>query len=212
MGAAGPLKTNVKTLYGIASNMKELRIREYDHPDERGWLQCRVLAFLETAFFDDVRTEKETYQSDSIELVAECDGMIVGLIDIEIEKADANHSGIIWHVAVHPNYQRSGIATNLLKEASARANAFQLTRLEAWTRDDDFVNDWYRSQGFKLIDSYYHIYANHNEVKDRSMFSWPSKDAYTMSAFIHYLGSDQKFISEFKRVHECRRYDLALDN
>lgn len=33
--------------------------REYRHDDERGWLRCRVLSFLDTAYFDSVLQTKE---------------------------------------------------------------------------------------------------------------------------------------------------------
>ena len=34
---------------------RELTIRPYRESDERGWVLCRVLAFLDSPFFDDVR-------------------------------------------------------------------------------------------------------------------------------------------------------------
>jgi class 3 adenylate cyclase len=37
-------------------------IRPYRDTDERGWLVCRVLSFLDSAFFDDVRQAKECYE------------------------------------------------------------------------------------------------------------------------------------------------------
>jgi len=30
-------------------------LRRYGEADEEGWVRCRVLAFLDSAFFDDVR-------------------------------------------------------------------------------------------------------------------------------------------------------------
>lgn len=61
-------------------------IRDYQNEDEQGWLRCRVLAFLNTAYYDNVLNKKEVYENPSIELVAEMDGEIVGLIDVEYEK------------------------------------------------------------------------------------------------------------------------------
>jgi GNAT superfamily N-acetyltransferase len=102
----------------------ELRIRPYRPSDEESWLRCRVLSFLGSAYFDDVRQEKERYARPAIELVAEDDGEVVGLIDVECEEAPGTVcserpglGGMIWHLAVHPDHQRRGIATALLGEA-----------------------------------------------------------------------------------------------
>lgn len=45
-------------------------IREYGPEDELGWVRCRVLSFLNTAYFDNVLKEKEKYINPAIELVA----------------------------------------------------------------------------------------------------------------------------------------------
>jgi hypothetical protein len=46
-------------------------IRPYEERDERGWLICRLLSFFDTGFFDAVEREKERYERDAIELVAD---------------------------------------------------------------------------------------------------------------------------------------------
>lgn len=63
-------------------------IRDYRVNDETGWVRCRTLAFLQTAYFDNVLNKKEYYKNPAIELVAELDGQIVGLIDVEYEKEE----------------------------------------------------------------------------------------------------------------------------
>jgi hypothetical protein len=55
-----------------------LAIRPYRESDERSWVVCRVLSFLDSAFFDDVRQANEHYEHPAIELVAERAGKIVG--------------------------------------------------------------------------------------------------------------------------------------
>lgn len=102
-------------------------IRPYQESDEIGWLRCRVLAFLDTAYFDNVLNKKEIYDNPSIELVAEVDGKIVGLIDVELEdtpgtvcSSPSTKSGMIWHIAVHPDYRRNGIGNLLLQEVEKR--------------------------------------------------------------------------------------------
>lgn len=101
-----------------------MHVRTYQKTDEQGWLRCRVLAFLNTAYFDNVLTKKETYVNSSIELVAIIDDQIVGLLDLEYEESDhtvctlgTGRGGMIWNVAIHPDFRRRGIAQTLLGEA-----------------------------------------------------------------------------------------------
>ena len=145
-------------------------IRPYEPADETGWLRCRVLSFLDTAFFDAVEREKERYERPAIELVAEEAGAIVGLLDLEhgfepgtVLADRPGPGGMIWHLAVHPDHQRRGIASALLDEAERRAREQGLARLEAWTRDDAHVQAWYESHGFVRIDGYLHVYVERDE-------------------------------------------------
>ena len=46
-------------------------VRSYEPADEVGWVRCRVLSFLGSAFWDAVEREKEHYERPAIELVAE---------------------------------------------------------------------------------------------------------------------------------------------
>ncbi|WP_207670529.1 hypothetical protein [Haloimpatiens lingqiaonensis] len=41
-------------------------IREYRDNDNLAWVRCRVLSFLDSAYFDNVLREKEHYQNPSI--------------------------------------------------------------------------------------------------------------------------------------------------
>ena len=94
-----------------------LTIRDYDGDDERSWLRCRALGFLETGYFDDVLQAKPTYDTSSIELVAATStGTVTGLIDVTIDGGSAT----IETVAVHPDGSRRGVGTALLAAAIER--------------------------------------------------------------------------------------------
>ena len=92
-------------------------VRQFEPADEPSWLRCRVLAFLDTAYYDDVLQEKERYTNRAVELVAEANGHIVGLLDVECEDRPGavcskssvfdkpELAGMIWHLAVHPDFR-----------------------------------------------------------------------------------------------------------
>jgi GNAT superfamily N-acetyltransferase len=188
-------------------------VRAYRPADEEGWVRCRVLSFLGSAYFDDVRREKERYERPSIELVAEEDGEITGLIDVECEQAPGTVcsdrpglGGMIWHLAVHPDHQRRGIATALLGEAEQLAAEGGLVRLEAWTRDHGHVPAWYEARGFARIDSYLHVYVELSEGL-RDLFPM-SEGLRPVKVFAHYTGERRDEVKRrFARVHDCVLYE-----
>lgn len=200
---------------------QDYTIRSYTPADEAKWLQCRVLAFLDTAYFDTVCQEKEHYANPSIELVAEFDGQIIGLIDIECEEKPGSvcsppaiprpigKAGMIWTLAVHPDYRRQGVATALLAAAIDLTQEAQLCRLEAWTRDDASTLQWYESQGFQRMDTYLHVYLQGDEVKQGIHSRIPG--LRLIHTFAHYRGDSPGTIrQQCQRVHDCNRYDLIL--
>jgi GNAT superfamily N-acetyltransferase len=194
-----------------------MEIRKYEPTDEQGWVRCRVLSFLDTAYFDNVLREKEQYENPTIELVAVEDDQIVGLLDIEYEIEEgtvcsrgAGLGGMIWHIAVHPDYQRKGIASQLLKTAEKIALEKKLNRLEAWTRDDNWVHSWYEKNGFQLVDSYLHVYMEGNKELTGHIKSEVDK-LYPVQTFAHYVGPNKEEIKKkFSRVHECVCYEKSL--
>lgn len=191
-------------------------IRKYNENDNLGWVRCRVLAFLDSAYFDNVLREKEKYQNPAIELVAEVNHKIVGLLDLEYEleigivgyKTD-ELTGVIWHLAVLPEYRNQGIATALLNEAMKLLTNTNVKIIQAWTRDDKWVIDWYLRRGFILSEesSYLYVYAEDEEcdyICDAKI-----KNLFVCSSFNHYIGPDKELIKRtFKRVHTCNLFEL----
>jgi ribosomal protein S18 acetylase RimI-like enzyme len=197
-----------------------ITIRNYHPEDESGWVRCRALAFLDTAYFDNVYQKKEHYDSESIELVASHRNQIVGLLDVECENEpnticsptsglEPHLAGMIWHIAVHPDFRRQGIGASLLQKSTEIAQEMGIKRFEAWTRDDEWVESWYRNQGFEQVRSYYHVYIKPNEMKT-SKLAVNIPQMRIQSAYAHYSGDDRSVINQFTRVHRCSRYDLQL--
>ncbi|MGG0730301.1 GNAT family N-acetyltransferase [Bacillus paramycoides] len=188
----------------------DIKIRAYKKDDEIGWVRCRALSFLDTAYYDNVFREKEKYENPAIELVAVHEDQIVGLIDIEYELEErtvcsrgTGLGGMIWHIAVHPDFRRMRIGNQLLYEAEKLAKELQLNRLEAWTRDDLWVQQWYGNNDFVNVDSYLHVYSDHtDEIKD--VINSNIKQLYPVQTFAHYTGENKEEIrKQFKRVHDC---------
>ena len=186
-----------------------IEVRHYEERDERSWLRCRLLSFFDSAFFDVVEREKERYEKPAIELVAERDGEIVGLLDLECDSDRLSdrpgRGGMIWHLATHPDYQRQGIASALLQEAERRAREQGLVRLEAWTRDDAHVQRWYENHGFQHIDSYLHVYLVRDDLR---AFVGQLR---LVKAFAHYTGDrPDKIRGQYTRVHDDVLYEKRL--
>ncbi|OWA37416.1 hypothetical protein B9G55_04990 [Saccharibacillus sp. O16] len=194
-----------------------MMIRSYEKTDEPSWLRCRVLSLLNTAYYDDVRQIKDTYKSASIELVAAEGEEIIGLIDLELD----THAGevcsnpqfrgaMIRNLAVHPDHQRKGIGQLLLLEALERSRAAGTQYLEAWTRDDQWVRDWYDKMGFRPTESCFEVYIE-SEEDLKAVIECKVPHLRPKSMFAHYDGSDKAFVfSKFSRAHEVIRYDLEL--
>lgn len=195
-----------------------MEIRTYNDNDEIDWVRCRTLSFLDTAYFDNVLNKKEKYQNPSIKLVAIHDNIVVGLLDIEYEKEEktictrgSGLGGMMWHIATHPDYQRMGIGTKLLKKAEGIAKKTGLDYLEAWTRDDEWVNEWYEKCGFDKVYSYLHVYLEGDNEMDKIIRVNEEPEFQIIQAFAHYSGTEQSEVkSTFKRVHECNCYEKNL--
>jgi ribosomal protein S18 acetylase RimI-like enzyme len=192
-----------------------VEIRSYTDADEQGWLRCRVLGFLDSAFYDDVRREKEHYEGPAVELVAVVDGQVVGLLDLELEPAPGvlydtrARGGVIWHVAVHPDYRRRGIATALLDRALELARRQGLELVQAWTRDDEWVHAWYEACGFQRRYSYLHVYMQPDEARDEATLK--TEGLRPVLAFAHYTGDEQDEIrGRFTRVHDDVLFERRL--
>jgi N-acetylglutamate synthase-like GNAT family acetyltransferase len=186
-------------------------IREYTTADETAWLRCRVLSFLDTAYFDAVLRSKPGGQAPGLELVAidGDDGSIVGIMDTGVDGTLAT----IDSVAVHPDHRHRGLGRQLLQRTRSGARALGATTLDAWTRDDAGTLAWYRAMGFAESDHYLHIYADHYTDLDEPAraIGAPRPGLRPIMAFLHAgLGDEERLRREFARVHVCRRFAMTI--
>lgn len=204
--------------------MTNYKIIPYDEQYQQSWVRCRVLAFLDSVYYDDVHLKKEKYDNPEISLIAICNDEVVGFFDVECEvepgticsknnKIEKHLAGMIWHVGIHPDYRKRGIAKTLLEAATQLAKEKNLKRLEAWTRDDAFVNDWYTKNDFVKMQEYVHWYYN-NEFDDIELLmkilnikKRPSEHIQTMFGQAKTMTTE---ISKLNRKYFCKRFDKLL--
>ena len=196
--------------------LKDLIIRPYNLSDEESWLKCRLVSFHDSAYYDDVYTKKPMFDNLSLELVAERNGEIIGILDVEKDNKDGSicycKSGIgamIWTIAVLPKYRRFGIARTFVLKAKDWAKSKDIDFIEAWTRDDKWVLDWYESVGFYRFHSYWHIYFKGDNAK--SLFESNNQDISPQSVFAH-SNKDPKTLDQNKidRFYKCSGYKLDI--
>lgn len=193
-----------------------LIIRPFRRQDEVAWLRCRMGAFLDSAYWDDLQRSKPCYQNQALELVAEVDKQIVGIIDIEKEETPGElcsertgNRAMIWTVAIFPEHRRQGIARALLDRAISWCQDQGVTHLEAWTRDDCWVRKWYEECGFVSFYSYWHIWLDREE--SRTLIQSTEPKLRVVSTFAHVVeGSPDELSIKPQRVHECVGYELMV--
>jgi ribosomal protein S18 acetylase RimI-like enzyme len=190
----------------VGGGPEGVAIRPYRPADEPSWLRCRVLAFLPTGYYDDVRVDKPAI-ADGLELVAVDDDVVVGLLDVSVDGADAT----IESVAVHPDRCRQGVGTALLERALGDMRERGVRRIEAWTREDAAANGWYRRRGFVESQRYLHVYADgHDEVRAAQVSA--AAELIPVHTFLHLLDMDREteMRERFGRVYVCRCYERPI--
>jgi hypothetical protein len=185
-------------------------IRPYVERDERGWLRCRVLSFLDTAFFDSVEREKERYEKPAIELVAEDGREIIGLLDLECDSdglADRpGRGGMIWHLAGTSRSATPGsciVAVGGRRTSGARrAGSFGLKHGHVTMRTSSAGTS---ATGFTQIDSYLHVYLERDDLRAFD------GELRLVKAFAHYTGDEPaKIRQRYLRVHNDVLYEKRL--
>lgn len=192
-------------------------IRTYRDSDERGWLRCRVVSFLDCSYFNDVKREKEVYSHPSIDLVAADNGIIAGLLSAELDSDELSvnrgRGAIIWHMAVMPEYRSRGIATKLWKTARRMMLAQGVQYCELWTQEDMAANSFYRSIGFALEEAHTWIRCYVRGAKCLSLLNSEAVgNIYTPEEMVFGAPVSRKdeLIKLCYRIDEVRLYSRRL--
>ncbi len=192
-----------------------MHIKNYTKEDEKEWLKCRLLSFFDCSYYDNVVRKKDEYDSNSINLVAIEDDIIIGFIDIEIEKMikevcylNGELGGVIWDLGVLPEYRNQKIATLLLEEAIKLAKEKGVSRFEAWTQDDVASNKWYINNGFKYIEGYLNVFAEDKSLLDKEKMG--KIFGVRSINFEAPLERKDELVKKYDRVHEVKLYELKF--
>ncbi|MBR7838514.1 GNAT family N-acetyltransferase [Actinospica durhamensis] len=181
-------------------------IRAYRASDEQSWLRCRLNAFFDTCYYDDVWTSKEPQEADCVvELVAVDEGnVVVGILDVAVRGELAT----IECVCVLPDYRGAGLATRLLREACTRLAGSGAQVLDAWTREDEAAIGWYTRIGFTEDFTYLHVYSGY----DGGVRMTGERPPYRpMAVFAHAAREHEKQArAEYEKVYVCRRMTQPL--
>jgi ribosomal protein S18 acetylase RimI-like enzyme len=177
-------------------------IRDYRDADAASWLQCRLLSFFGTEYYDDVVVDRPVFENPAHRVVAVESDAVVGLMDVEVFADRAT----IDVLAIHPDHQRGGLATQLLDAVLPR---LRVGVLDAWTRGDASANSWYQRSGFTENFRYLHVYKSWQD--DADGFETPEGLGKPVSAFMHApIALETSMRSRFARVHVCRQYVRSL--
>lgn len=199
-----------------------LIIRRYEENDELGWIRCRLLSFLDSSYFDDIRREKEVYDNPSICLVAEENDEIVGIIDVEYEKSKGDVcylqgelGATIWHLGVLPEYRSKGVATKLWNKVKDELTSEGIKRFEVWTQDDIAANKWYEKQGFQFKEAYLNAFikgAPKDDIIKKYINLSNIGNIYGVRCFNFEAPIERKEELEqiCYRLHEVKIYELCL--
>lgn len=144
-----------------------MKIIKYEPRYEEGWLRCRVLAYLHTSMYEDVKTEKPQFPGrPTIELIALEDDMVVGILDMVLDTEEIQTSflakglgAFLSVIAVHPDYQGRGIGQKLYEAALKEVMKTPIEFIELYTRGDEPANNFYKKLGFELRLETYDVFG-----------------------------------------------------
>lgn len=199
-----------------------ISVRPYRDSDEKNWVNCRVQAFLDSSYRDDVQQYREEYENPSVRIVAvrDQDQQVLGFLDVEYCSEQGPETvethGVLWHLGVLPDYRRLKLAHTMWEAAKLELKAAGVSRVQAWTQDDAAANLWYLRQGWKVTKSYLNVYVRglmgESPLKDLlpgidGVWKYGHIRNFNFEAPLEYRSELEKLSY---RMHEVRVYEIEL--
>jgi len=137
-------------------------ICDYAAGQLESWLRCRALAYMRSQFADEISGDRGNFGDKRVLSLVACDqDQVVGIAETVLCPPNAQRSqqyglaattpvAILDTLAVHPDYQRQGIARRLLATTVDRLADFTGDLL-IYTRDDVPANRLYQTIGAQLV-------------------------------------------------------------
>lgn len=197
-------------------------LRKYTPHDETEWLRCRMAAFLDCSYYDDIVRERPVYQNPSLCIVAVENGKIIGFLDAEYERSPGEvcylkggRGAVLWNLGVLPEYRNQAVAAKMWQYVRETLVQNGITRFEVWTQDDKPANTWYQKQGFLQKEAYLNAYIKGTPKDDtirRFLNLDTAGDIYGVRCLNFEAPIERK--AELQkicfRLHEVRVYELEL--
>jgi ribosomal protein S18 acetylase RimI-like enzyme len=123
-----------------------MKIRTYQDEDFPELESILKLTNLYEMDYDDRENYKSQIESDTASiLVAEEDDVVGGLISLF-----TSYESFIFHLCVHPQYQKRGIGTQLMEEAEKKFRDRGVKRIAIYVIDQNVVS-FYTKRGWKVF-------------------------------------------------------------
>ena len=192
----------------------EIELKEYSEQYERKWIRCYFQAYSCSIYLNVMEETKPRYETPSIQLIAEKNQNIVGILDIAMEEIPGQlgldleqKSGIITILGVLPQFRRKGIALKLLERAEfILNNIHKVYRCEVWSREDLILDNFWSKLKYLCIDHYYEVYYS-NDFFERLNIDFPFE--ITPQTFIASVNNDS-FIKLVKDFPPDRSFKIKI--
>ncbi len=182
----------------------KITIRDYREADAQDWLNLWGQIAVTSWAWQVLHHSKPRYQRESVELVAQANGRLVGFIDVEIEDEAGDLGylkdepcGFVWEFGVHPAYQKQGIGGRLLAAAEERLTPKGIKRMEFWSAEET-SQSFYEHLGMEEMERHWQFFMKLPEHVREEM----KRDG--VGLFVAYGPAPMENFDEIKRKYRIK--------